>query len=420
MDYRKFKNKYKYEVAFSNKFSHGSEYKITPDLLQLYDVVETFKTEMIQWYDNERADKENPFSCATQELWYGMYLEKKRLEKREIRMVHKIFRPASSKSGRRSNLLEFYHDGKYRVNMLGQMTVYDVHYIRNNSLLGVVDSFGGYDHMLYYVLRARNKNGLYICPNCGGEATLDKLLDGCDYCSSKFDISAFNDKVICLNRVQRKDDSRSEDDEIFITTRLTWLLCLACVLFVVTILLAIPILAVGLYHIHSLKENKACTEQFFIEIYKRNPGTSKEELIASLDNKIKMIYFADHPGDVAAFVKCDISAFIQANQNIIRCQTGRFKIINYTMDAKYQYMEVERSVRGWRDFGNCMQSRKDIIKMKLAKRIDHKIKNEISMYTCQHCGATISLTEGGICKYCGAMMEYDTYDWVIIGFNLVK
>ena len=300
---------------------------------------------------------------------------------------------------------------------MGQMTFYKVEYIRNGVCLGDVNSAGGMDHMFYYVLRARNQKGFYFCPNCGAELPLDKLLDGCDYCNAKFDISAYDDKVICINRVQLKGDSRSEDDEIRITTTIMWVSVVMCICLVITIILIIPILAAGFYHIHSLKDKKATTEKYFIEIYQRNPGTSKEEFIAALDNKMKAIYFADSPEDVAAFVKCDITSFIQANQNIIRCQIGRFAITNYSMDENYQYMEVERSVRVLTDLGSNTGKRKDTVTLRLAKRIKHKIKNEISMYTCHHCGATVSLTEGGICKYCGTMMDYDAYDWVIIGFE---
>ncbi len=418
IDYNLFRSKYGNNITFSSDFTYGTKYPVTPDLLQLYDVVETFKKEMVQWYDNGRADQDNPLSYASQELWYGMYLEKKRLEKRGIRMHHKALK-TGGKDGC-NNLLEFYNDGKYRVNSLGQLTIYQVNYIRNGICIGDVNSAAGFDHMFYYVLRAKNKNGLYICPNCGAEQPLEKLLDGCDYCNAKFDISAFNDKVICVNRVQLTGDSRSEDDEIRIAVRVTLAAVIMSICFIITIILIIPILIAGLCYIIHLKNKKASSERIFTEMYKRNPGTSKEELIASLDNKIKAIYFADRYEEVSAFVKCDITSFMRANQNVIRCQIGRFNITGYSVDANYQYMTVERIVRLLIDTGNSVKKRKDIVRMRLAKKTLHRMKSEISMYTCCNCGATVSLTEGGVCKYCGTEMEYDAYDWVIIDYKVMK
>ena len=31
----------------------------------------------------------------------------------------------------------------------------------------------------YYIIQSQNANGNYICPNCGNEAKLEELLDGC-------------------------------------------------------------------------------------------------------------------------------------------------------------------------------------------------------------------------------------------------
>ena len=42
------------------------------------------------------------------------------------------------------------------------------------------------------------------------------------------------------------------------------------------------------------------------------------------------------------------------------------------------------------------------------------------MLQCRGCGASVSLVEGGKCKYCGNEIDYADYDWVVVGYEHVK
>ena len=51
-------------------------------------VTEEYKREMLEWYTKGRAVTENPMKRATQEHWYSLYLEKKRLERHSCKVEY--------------------------------------------------------------------------------------------------------------------------------------------------------------------------------------------------------------------------------------------------------------------------------------------------------------------------------------------
>lgn len=427
MNLQEFYNKYGRDLDFIVDGKSLTQPKA--DCLHLYDLVWHYKNQMIHWFDRLPADQENPMSCVTQEHWYSMYLEKKRLEKRRLHTHHKSYfiRPTDYRysADKRVTEIKYFSDGNYVVNKLTQKTWIDIRYFRDNVLVGKLDKSCETD---YYIMRSSTANGMYLCPNCGVEMPLEKLLDGCDYCNSKFDISAYNDKVISVARVFNRHDRRSNEGYINFWNEafkysfeipITYMRAFPpLLLFMPLALLITGITAAAT--IPDLKKEHEVHNHFLQQIRSSNPGISIEEFISSLDSKLKSIHFADHPQDVAAFVKCDIVPYLMSNQSIIRCELGRFMIKGYRTDDRFQYITLHRSVRVWTDCGNKMKKDLRIVQVTLAKQRDYKHKSDISMFTCQHCGATISLTEGGVCKYCGTMMDYDAYDWVIIDYKFVK
>ncbi len=404
MNLNEFYAKYGRDTVFTCN-SQTDQY--SDDWLDLYDTVENYKKEMINWFDTEHLDKDNPLSCVTQEHWYSMYLEKKRLEKKGIRMHHHAFQHIPS-NGHKSNFVSEYHDGKYRVNMLRQYTAYDIKYTRDDKLIGQLIRKCNID---YYVLRAQKKNGLYICPNCGMEHPLQNLLDGCDYCNTKFDISAYNDKVASLNRIYKLGDARSNMYEYII---LLIVLMLGILLSACTCLpILIPLVGIYIY-MFKLKREINLNNLF----KEKNPDSSFEEFIASLDSKIKSIHFAESQEDVDCFVKCDITPYLRDYQDVISCEMGKYKVTAHSEDETHQYINLMRSVRVLKDMGDHLLEGKGVLKMKLAKKKDCKLKNDFTLYVCKQCGASISLVEGGECRYCGNKMDYEAYDWVITEFSI--
>ncbi len=398
---------------------------------EMEQVIEEYKKEMLDWYTKGSAEQENPMKRATQELWYSLYLEKKRLENHSCRVEYEDYShvPARAIDSEPETICVYQTDGKYLSCKASQMTNIEKSYIRDGVTLR-------YDQqkrdITYYILRAQNQNGQYICPNCGAEQTLDELLDGCDYCKTKFDISAYDDKVMSVMKMKSQNDNREGNS----TETMLWLgmalLGFACALggflfalFTFGLSLIFTILGAGLMFFSMKKMNDANKDihkntDWKWKLQDHNPDFSEEQFIGSLDCKLKSIHYATTLEELSAFVKCDIAPFIQGYQNIVNCEIGKISYKDYRIEGDYQYLDIHREIEVLQDMGDRLQPAGGVVGMTLAKKVSHKLKNDVSMYRCDGCGATISLVEGGKCKYCGNEMDYAAYDWVVVGYRHVE
>lgn len=395
----------------------------------MHAAVEEFKKEMLQWLENGSADEQNPMTTATQEQWYSLYLEKKRLERRRLSMRYKSYKHIPYQSDTMPQTVCTYHnDGKYLVCNVSQMTWMEKSYERDGVLIG---QEGQSRDVTYYVMRSHNAAGLHICPNCGAELPLEKLLDGCDYCNTKFDISAYQDKVTSITKNKNNYESRETNGAVVGWLMLTvlgilmtfWLLMLGAINGGAGLLLPLigVLMAVGGFMGIMFSNRKAIhNTKMKRRLQDNNPDFSKEDFIASLDCKLKTIHFAETPEELAAFVKCDIAPCLQNYQNIVSCETGKFVMKNYRVEGEWQYIDVHREMRVLRDCGSYLQAAGGVIAMTLAKKLSYKLKNDVSMYHCKGCGASVSLVEGGKCQYCGNEMDYGAYDWIVTDYKHIN
>lgn len=132
---------------------------------EMHDLTEKYKKEMLAWFETDTVDTDNPMQCATQEHWYSLYLEKKRLRTRNCKMQYTIYDHVKKHYEDVPGTICSYHrDGKYLVCEASQLTHIAKTYTRNGVIIGQENQNRD---ISYYILRSKNENGLYICPNCG-------------------------------------------------------------------------------------------------------------------------------------------------------------------------------------------------------------------------------------------------------------
>lgn len=87
---------------------------------------------------------------------------------------------------------------------------------------------------------------------------------------------------------------------------------------------------------------------------------------------------------------------------------------------KHLYLDVTVSyaeVGAGRVRANLLEDIKlHMIKSKATKT---NIENDVMVYRCKSCGASISLLNGGKCPYCQSNLELYKYDWVIQEYQVV-
>ena len=62
-------------------------------------------------------------------------------------------------------------------------------------------------------MRSQSVTGRCVCPNCGYEDAIENLIDGCDYCHTKFHIQDFDGKVSSI--YMPNDNKRSRGNNPF-------------------------------------------------------------------------------------------------------------------------------------------------------------------------------------------------------------
>ncbi len=405
--------------------SYVESLSINRDDSIMQEVVQAYKKEMLQWFDQEGLEKENPMRYASQEQWYSLYLEKKRLVNRGCKMQYVTYKHEPERYLEKPETTCFYKkDGKYIICEARQRTSIKKQYMRNGALLG---QKARTCNIGYHILRSQNENGQYICPNCGAEQDLDKLLDGCDYCKSKFDISAYEDKVVSVMYNQNAFDYREGNSSYAVVMALSIVgvvFGLVGVCFSGGLSLGMAVLGgFGIYKgIQMAKESTRGLQTSMdskSKIKEHIPNFSEEEFIGSLDCKLKSIHYASDARELDAFVKCDITPYLQEYQALVNCETGKISYKDYRVEGDYQYIDLHREIEVLKDCGNRVVLGKGVVAVTLAKKIVSRLKNDVTLFRCGGCGATVSLVEGGKCKHCGNEMDYAAYDWVVVGYKHV-
>ena len=169
-------------------------YPIVEDYNQLTRNMSSFKEVYSEFMNNIGGSKINSKiqDYATQMLWHCIYLQKKRIEKLGVQIGLESSRLSYSKKSDpvRSTL---YFDGRYNVNDVYE-EIYSVKTFRheNRNIKKVYNKEVAH----YTFLSAKNVGkGEVVCPNCGSISSRSNLIDGCDFCGTKFTIEDLDNRV---------------------------------------------------------------------------------------------------------------------------------------------------------------------------------------------------------------------------------
>ena len=167
-------------------------YPIVEDYNQLTRNMSSFKEVYSEFMNNIGSSKINSKiqDYATQILWHCIYLQKKRMEKLGVQIGLESSRLSYSLCPVRSTV---YFDGRYNVNNVYE-EIYSVRTFRhkNHNIKKVYNKEVAH----YTFLSAKNVGkDEVVCPNCGSISSKSNLIDGCDFCGTKFTIEDLDNRV---------------------------------------------------------------------------------------------------------------------------------------------------------------------------------------------------------------------------------
>lgn len=403
------------------------------------NLVNAYKQEEMAWYNSPQIT-ENGFQTTTQNLWYSHYLNKRRLKSLGLRAQYDYIQPTEYVRGenKRYPHWSYGHDGKNLICRVSDSFQYRKAFYDQNRLVWLDQGHGAAGE--YYIIQSRSMNGNYICPNCGWEDRLEYFVDGCDYCGTKFQIEDLKQKVSSVynpgNWKQHRDGFTIHKNFmpmyvilVFIVFGLMLMtgymgnamMLLAPFLGFVAVVVFLAVL-MGKTSKESIAGGPAKTRQTLTKIREVDKYFSQEAFIGNLSNKLMSICYADSVKKISPFVMCDMTAFMEAYKKVIDCKLLECVLMDYQTAGGFQHLwvKVRFGVVTYENGNAC--ERKAHVGFSLVKSMNAVTKsiNDVNVYRCHSCGASLSLLNGGKCEYCGNSLDLKEYDWMIEGYEFMK
>ncbi len=421
-------------TQFSNEKRYSASCQIWNN--DMTDILNKYKQEEVAWYNSPQAT-ENGFMTTTQNLWYTHYLNKKRLAALGLTAHYDYIKPTDyvKDENRRYPYWDYSHDGKNLICKISDEMVYRKAFYDRNRCVWSDERRKSPGE--YYLIQSRSMNGNYACPNCGWESALEHFVDGCDYCQTKFQIEDLKQKV---SSVYNPGDWTQRRDGFTIYKNFVPMYVILVIFIIVLLAIGInmggamtaltPLLGLGAIILfvmlfvgkkskESVAEGPAKTRQTLETIRSVDKHFSVENLIGNLSNKLLSICYADSAAEIAPFAVCDMAALLPRYRGVIDCKLLECVLMDYRKDNTFQHLQVKVGMMLTKYENGGVRQEKAYLKLKLVKSIRALTQsiNDVNVYRCDSCGASLSLLNGGKCEYCGQGLDLKEYDWVIEGYE---
>ncbi len=449
---------------FLNKFFPN--YPVVEDRSDLTRLLSGFRRSYSDFLSGEFAEQNSTLqNYATQLMWHSAALQKKRLMKKNLTIEMDSVRRAYT--GRQGCLRQnSYFDGRYQVNdIYEEISALRIIKQGARTIRRIRDN-----EVAHFTLLSAKQSGeaRVICPNCGNKTTRENLLDGCDYCGTKFTVEDMKNKVdsFGLRRDFRTSASKKEavkelaypwitlavllppiyfsiigafvympGTNIFmrllaglLSAGLLGLLAWSLKAMVLTLCVPFILLAgarsesLSRKMIYSRAGEEEQEKQMAGQVRKRDPLFSLQSFFGGVQNKLSAIHFADLPAEINAFSENDMSPFLEKYKDVVDVDILDMKMDSYTADKKLQTAAVSARLSLMEHDGRRIRKRTENLKLTMTKDAGCRTQAVCgaSVLKCKGCGASLSLMEGKTCSYCGRNLDLRQYDWIIDRYEILK
>lgn len=441
-------------------------YPIIEDYDQLTRDMSSFKSVYNEFMSSTVRNKSNRKiqDYATQLLWHCIYLQKRRMEKLGVQMELESSRRSYSKEPPVRSAS--YFDGKYNINdVYEEIYAIRTFFHSDRKIKSVYDKEVA--HYTFLSAKSVGKDDV-VCPNCGSIASRSNLIDGCNFCGTKFTVEDLDNRVgsfgfrrdFQVSDSQRKaikkinlspDLSGRNDADVlyriflpflygkdmnFLLRFAMGLFCGAGLGFAGFALVSFAMFFIAsavlifnqywdflsnriIYRPHKEQEKEIRMAK---KVRKSDPLFSIQSFLGGIQNKLYAIHFADTKNQVNAFSDCNLSHCFRKYKDIVDIDTLSLSMDSYKKKEGIQRATVSATLV-LREFKNKkIADRKEILKMGLEKNEDCKTQTVCapSILKCGGCGSSLSLMNGKTCEYCGRDLDMKEYDWVITNCDIVQ
>lgn len=436
-----------------------------PDISPLMVTLSAFRASVRSFFLEAGIPENSALqSHSTQLLWHSLLLQKRRLNRLGLTMELQSERKDYCGNPKSTVHEDPFFDGRYQVNEVDEMIAASRDFLREGVSVGkVLDK----ENAHYSILSAGgNTDGsLVVCPNCGRETSRENLIDGCDYCGTRFTVEDLENRVgaFGFREEYRAKNSKANDlaDRVgswvssavsifafhvgfmvpFIYTSGTNLIgrLFVCILGMLAAVLASGLFSFVLISLLSIpfsrwqrkllngeilmreQDIRRLEEPFTKSAREHDPLFSLKSMYAGIQNKLTAIHFADSALQVDAFSEADLTSCLDSYRNVVSMDVDFINPKEYRAGPERQTAKVGMDLILLEFDGERITRRSESVNVTLEKAASCRTQAVCapSVLTCRGCGSSLSLMDGKRCAYCGRELDLSRYDWVITEYRSV-
>jgi len=379
---------------------------------------------LLDQYMKEKSENMEISDTATQSTWYADHLARRRQKKLGI----SVSETYTSRGKLHETYVGDWNDGRNTRTIVYTNGFRKRIYTMADELLEIKKKYT----CVFSILTSKSQKDSYICPNCGAKSKADELMEYCQFCGTKFNLTSYDTK---LSGVQY-DPLRTSFAMIVIGPLL--LLCMAVFvysystgnhqdLFALLIdsifkggilsIYAIPVLLIALGVFTIIKRMKASQINVLGNMIRKiDPDFSCEEFEGIINARLKGFFLADAGDDIRCFTNLQTGSLSSlADVEVLAYRRPRGLMVDnaFRVDVILEMIHASggKLVRKEEPYTIDLY-REPTLKTKLLS--DHEI------YTCPSCAGSLSILNGGLCAHCGNVMDMSHYGWVLGKVELIR
>lgn len=402
---------------------------------------------------------------VTQFLWHKLVLQKRRLDRQGLTLHTEIQR--KNIQGTVPIVSQKFFDGKYEIATVRE-TVEGTRTFQQGA--NILHRDRAITVSRYRMIQAKEVGShKIICPSCGHTESRTNLLDGCDYCGTRFTIE---DLGLRISENQTENDWQITAQKEFyansagrggFSTGIV-IFCLSLVAMLLNVLTegaGIGNLLTGILgclvfaalmgllgaFIHemifkpsalaikegkgqdqSLARQKAESERkngTLLKIRKHDPLFSAEGFYSEIENMLSAVHYAEKPEEMSTFWESpdeeQLKSLIEKYQAVIQMDVKSVQMTDYFVENNLQKVTAELVCVISEAQKRRVVSREERIRVSFVKNAACVTESICapSFLKCRNCGASVSLMEGCRCSYCGTAPHLSEMAWAIQDYSII-
>lgn len=408
------------------------------------DIYEAFVLELQQWSRSGKAPRQ-----ADQDLAWVLENQHARLRSRDLELEYDLVPRGHFVDGK--GVRREWQDGHYRTHM----DCRSFRFTRTMARRGKKIFSWQKNSLLYQYIT--NVHDVYaagqdshICPNCGASSTLAGLMDGCDYCGTRFEMTDLYPKVGNFYHIE---DMGMTQDEAGGDIKKT---ILKTARFALPLFLAISVIggngsflgrvisgllsggfasaffgyvawSVGKIATVATQAGKAIPllirlgdseKRFEQQMQSYSPEFSYTYFMDKIVNLLKTVLFSQDPRTMPFYEGEGSQDF----QRIVESQfTGATSLKNFRVVNGTCYVTVDVCLDNLYDSGRSIQEKRDWFRMELYRDISKPIDLHFSIHSinCSSCAASFDAVRHRNCPSCGRPYQLKDMDWIVSNIRKV-